>query len=106
MKSGAVCIAYETVTAPDGSLPLLAPMSEVAGRMSVQVAGAYLEKPRGGMGLLLGGVPGVALVVIGAGVVDANAIQMAVGMGARVTVLDRNVDRLFDLIERKYSGNS
>ncbi|CAG9185610.1 alanine dehydrogenase [Cupriavidus pinatubonensis] len=97
VKSGAVCIAYETVTAPDGSLPLLAPMSEVAGRMSVQVAAAYLEKPRGGMGVLLGGVPGVApghVVVIGAGVVGANAIQMAVGMGARVTVLDRNVDRL------------
>lgn len=97
VKSGAICIAYETVTAPDGSLPLLAPMSEVAGRMSVQVAAAYLEKPRGGMGLLLGGVPGVSpghVAVIGAGVVGINAIQMAVGMGARVTVLDRDVDRL------------
>ncbi|MBV8273021.1 MAG: alanine dehydrogenase [Cupriavidus sp.] len=100
VKSGAVCIAYETVTGPDGGLPLLAPMSEVAGRMSVQVAAAYLEKPRGGMGLLLGGVPGVApahVVVIGAGMVGSNAVQIAVGMGARVTVLDRNVDRLRDL---------
>jgi alanine dehydrogenase len=97
LKSGAVCIAYETVTGPDGGLPLLAPMSEVAGRMSVQVAAAYLEKPHGGMGLLLGGVPGVApahVVVIGAGVVGANAVQIAVGMGARVTVLDKNIDRL------------
>ncbi|WP_041681368.1 alanine dehydrogenase [Cupriavidus sp. DF5525] len=97
LKSGAVCIAYETVTGPDGGLPLLAPMSEVAGRMSVQVAAAYLEKPHGGMGLLLGGVPGVApahIVVIGAGVVGANAAQIAVGMGARVTVLDKNIDRL------------
>ncbi|QBY55763.1 alanine dehydrogenase [Cupriavidus oxalaticus] len=97
LNSGAICIAYETVAAPDGSLPLLAPMSEVAGRMSVQVAAAYLEKPQGGMGLLLGGVPGVApahVVVIGAGVVGTNAIHIAVGMGARVTVLDRNIDRL------------
>ncbi|WER50938.1 alanine dehydrogenase [Cupriavidus sp. WKF15] len=97
VKSGSVCIAYETVTGPDGRLPLLSPMSEVAGRMSVQVAAAYLEKPRGSMGLLLGGVPGVApahVVVIGAGVVGTSAVQIAVGMGARVTVLDRNVDRL------------
>lgn len=97
LQSGAVCIAYETVTGPDGGLPLLAPMSEVAGRMSVQVAAAYLEKPNGGMGLLLGGVPGVApahVVVIGAGVVGANAVQIAVGMGARVTVLDKNIERL------------
>ncbi|MBP0618562.1 alanine dehydrogenase [Cupriavidus consociatus] len=97
VRSGAICIAYETVTGPDGGLPLLAPMSEVAGRMSVQVAAAHLEKPRGGMGLLLGGVPGVApahVVVIGAGVVGTNALQIAVGMGARVTVLDKNVDRL------------
>ncbi len=97
LQSGAVCIAYETVTGSDGGLPLLAPMSEVAGRMSVQVAAAYLEKPHGGMGLLLGGVPGVApahVVVIGAGVVGANAVQIAVGMGARVTVLDKNIERL------------
>jgi alanine dehydrogenase len=97
LQSGAVCIAYETVTGSDGGLPLLAPMSEVAGRMSVQVAAAYLEKPHGGMGLLLGGVPGVApahVVVIGAGVVGANAVQIAVGMGARVMVLDKNIERL------------
>lgn len=97
LQSGAVCIAYETVTGSDGGLPLLAPMSEVAGRISVQVAAAYLEKPHGGMGLLLGGVPGVApahVVVIGAGVVGANAVQIAVGMGARVMVLDKNIERL------------
>jgi alanine dehydrogenase len=100
VKSGAVCVAYETVTAPGGGLPLLAPMSEVAGRMAVQAGAAHLEKSKGGMGVLLGGVPGVApahVVVIGAGVVGTNALQMAVGMGARVTVLDRNVDRLRQL---------
>jgi len=81
-------------------LPLLAPMSEVAGRMSIQAGAAHLEKSRGGMGLLLGGVPGVAaghVVIIGAGVVGANALQMAVGTGARVTVLDKNLDRLRQL---------
>ncbi|CAN0626587.1 Alanine dehydrogenase [Burkholderia multivorans] len=100
VKSGAVCVAYETVTGPGGGLPLLAPMSEVAGRMSVQVAAAQLESPRGGMGLLMAGVPGVApahVVVLGAGVVGTHALQIAVGMGARVTVLDRNVDRLRQL---------
>ncbi len=100
VKSGAVCIAYETITGPGGGLPLLAPMSEVAGRMSIQAGAAHLEKSRGGMGLLLGGVPGVAaghVVVIGAGVVGTNALQMAVGTGARVTVLDKNVDRLRQL---------
>ncbi|WP_313166501.1 alanine dehydrogenase [Massilia oculi] len=100
VKSGAICIAYETITGPGGGLPLLAPMSEVAGRMSIQAGAAHLEKSRGGMGLLLGGVPGVAaghVVVIGAGVVGANALQMAVGSGARVTVLDKNVDRLRQL---------
>lgn len=100
VRSGAVCIAYETVTGPGGGLPLLAPMSEVAGRMAVQAGAAHLEKSKGGMGVLLGGVPGVApahVVVIGAGVVGTNALQMAVGMGARVTVLDRNVDRLRQL---------
>ncbi|AJG19536.1 alanine dehydrogenase [Cupriavidus basilensis] len=100
LKSGAVCIAYETITGPSGGLPLLAPMSEVAGRMSVQVAAANLEKSKGGMGLLLAGVPGVApahVVVIGAGVVGAHALQVAIGMGARVTILDRNVDRLRQL---------
>jgi len=100
VRSGAVCIAYETVTGAGGGLPLLAPMSEVAGRMSIQAGAAHLEKSRGGMGLLLGGVPGVAaghVVIIGAGVVGTNALQMAVGTGARVTVLDKNVDRLRQL---------
>ena len=97
VASGAVCIAYETVTSPQGGLPLLAPMSEVAGRMAVQ-AGAYcLEKPRGGLGMLLGGVPGVdpaKVVILGAGVVGTHATHIAVGMGADVWVLDRNLDVL------------
>ena len=97
VASGAICIAYETVTQPGGGLPLLAPMSEVAGRMSVQ-AGAYcLERAHGGMGVLLGGVAGVPparIVILGAGVVGTNAAQMAVGTGAQVVVLDRNVDAL------------
>lgn len=99
-KSGAVCFAYETITGPNGGLPLLAPMSEVAGRMSIQAGANHLEKSKGGMGVLLGGVPGVApshVVVLGAGVVGTNALQMAVGMGARVTVIDKNVDRLRQL---------
>jgi len=99
-RSGAVCIAYETITGPGGGLPLLAPMSEVAGRMAVQAGANHLEISHGGMGLLLGGVPGVApgqVVVLGAGVVGTNAVQMAVGLGARVTVIDRNVDRLRQL---------
>ncbi|SDR42157.1 L-alanine dehydrogenase [Burkholderia orbicola] len=100
VKSGAVCIAYETVTGPGGGLPLLAPMSEVAGRMSIQVAATHLESPRGGRGVLMGGVPGVPaahVVVLGAGVVGTGALQMAVGLGARVTVLDNNVNRLRQL---------
>jgi alanine dehydrogenase len=100
VKSGAICIAYETITGANGGLPLLAPMSEVAGRMSIQAGAAHLEKSKGGMGLLLGGVPGVApghIVIIGAGVVGTNALQMAVGTGARVTVLDKSVDRLRQL---------
>jgi alanine dehydrogenase len=100
VKSGAVCIAYETITGPGGGLPLLAPMSEVAGRMAIQAGATYLEKSHGGRGLLLGGVPGVApahVVIIGAGVVGTNALQMAVGLGARVTVLDKSVDRLRQL---------
>ncbi|MBR7991850.1 alanine dehydrogenase [Burkholderia cenocepacia] len=100
VKSGAVCIAYETVTGPGGGLPLLAPMSEVAGRMSIQVAATHLESPRGGRGLLMAGVPGVPaahVVVLGAGVVGTGALQMAVGLGARVTVLDNNVNRLRQL---------
>ena len=100
VKSGAVCIAYETITGAGGGLPLLAPMSEVAGRMAIQAGAAHLEKSKGGMGLLLGGVPGVAaghIVIIGAGVVGTNAMQMAVGTGARVTVLDKSIDRLRQL---------
>jgi len=100
VKSGAVCIAYETITGPGGGLPLLAPMSEVAGRMAIQAGATHLEKSKGGMGLLLGGVPGVAaghVVIIGAGVVGTNSLQMAVGAGARVTVLDKNIDRLRQL---------
>jgi alanine dehydrogenase len=100
VKSGAICVAYETITGASGGLPLLAPMSEVAGRMSIQAGAAHLEKSKGGMGILLGGVPGVApahVVVLGAGVVGTHALQMAVGVGARVTVLDKNVDRLRQL---------
>jgi alanine dehydrogenase len=97
VESGAVCIAYETVTQSGGGLPLLAPMSEVAGRMSVQ-AGAYcLEKAHGGSGILLGGVAGVPsakIVILGGGVVGSNAAQMAVGTGAQVVVIDRNLDVL------------
>lgn len=103
IDSGAVCVAYETVTDASGGLPLLAPMSQVAGRMSIQ-AGAYcLEKAHNGAGVLLGGVPGVApakVSVIGGGVVGENAIQMALGMGADVTVLDRNIDVLNHLNAR------
>lgn len=93
IESGSTCIAYETVTSQDGSLPLLAPMSEVAGRMSVQVGAHYLEKENGGFGMLLGGVPGVdpaKVVILGGGVVGTHAIHIAIGMGAEVWVLDRN----------------
>ncbi|MDH3671430.1 MAG: alanine dehydrogenase [Gammaproteobacteria bacterium] len=97
VKCGATCIAYETVTSPHGGLPLLAPMSEVAGRMSIQ-AGAYcLEKTHGGLGMLLGGVPGVdpaKVVVLGGGVVGTHAIHIALGMGADVWALDRSMDAL------------
>jgi alanine dehydrogenase len=97
LASGATCIAYETVTSPTGGLPLLAPMSEVAGRMSIQAGAYYLEKTHGGLGVLLGGVPGVdpaKVVVLGGGVVGTHAIHIALGMGAEVWVLDRNVDVL------------
>ena len=97
MASGATCIAYETVTGARGGLPLLAPMSEVAGRMAIQVGAGCLEKERGGMGTLLAGVPGVPagkIVILGAGVVGANAARIAVGSGARVFALDRSVDAL------------
>ncbi len=100
VKSGATAIAYETVTAKDGSLPLLTPMSEVAGRLSIQ-AGAYaLQKANGGSGVLLGGVPGVApgkVLVVGGGVAGTNAAEMAVGLGAQVTILDRSVPRLREI---------
>jgi alanine dehydrogenase len=102
VASGAVCIAYETVTGPRGGLPLLAPMSEVAGRMSVQVGAHYLEKEPGGAGILLGGVPGVRaahVTVIGGGVSGTHAIRMAMGMEAQVTVIDRSLDRLRELDE-------
>jgi len=95
--SDAVCIAYETVELPNHTLPLLAPMSEVAGRMAAQVGATYLQKPFGGRGVLMGGVPGVLpanVVVLGGGVVGINAAYIACGMGAHVTVLDVNLDRL------------
>jgi len=100
VRSGATCIAYETVTDHAGHLPLLAPMSEVAGRMSIQAGAHCLEKAMGGRGILLGGVPGVSparVAVVGGGVVGQNAVAMAVGMGARVTVLDRNMGVLRQL---------
>jgi alanine dehydrogenase len=97
VASGAVCVAYETVTQPGGGLPLLAPMSEVAGRMAVQAGAKCLEKEAGGMGILLGGVAGVPpakIVILGAGVVGTNAAQIAVGSGARVVAIDRSLDAL------------
>jgi alanine dehydrogenase len=90
-------IAYETIREKDGSLPLLTPMSEVAGRMAVQVGAQYLEAPNGGRGILLGGIPGVAaanVAILGGGVVGHNAAKMAVGLGAHVTIIDRNLERL------------
>ena len=97
MASGATCIAYETVTDRNGGLPLLAPMSQVAGRMSIQAGASCLEKSRGGRGVLLGGVPGVPagkVVILGGGVVGSHALAMAVGLGAQVCVLDNNIDAL------------
>src|SRR3954466_4464180 len=93
-------VAYETITGRGGSLPLLTPMSEVAGRMSVHIGAYYLQKPNGGRGVLLGGVPGVLpadVVIIGGGIVGINAAKMAVGLGARVTILDTNLERLRQL---------
>lgn len=101
LASGATCIAYETVTSDKGGLPLLAPMSEVAGRMSIQAGAACLEKSKAGRGMLLGGVPGVEaakVVIIGGGVVGTNAARMAIGMGAQVVILDRSVDVLRRLV--------
>jgi len=106
LRSGAICIAYETVTGARGGLPLLAPMSEVAGRMSVQVGASCLEKERGGMGILLGGVPGVPpakVTVLGAGVAGTSAIRIAVGTGARVYALDRSIEALRG-IEREFGA--
>ena len=103
VSSGATCIAYETVTDRAGGLPLLAPMSKVAGRMSIQAAANALEAPNGGAGLLMGGVPGVApakVVVIGGGVVGSHAAEMAIGLGADVSILDRNLDVLDELSAR------
>ena len=103
VKSGAICIAYETVTNARGGLPLLAPMSQVAGRMSVQSGAHCLEKAQGGRGMLLGGVPGVApakVVILGGGVVGTNAAVIALGMGADVTIIERSTDRMEDLVAR------
>jgi len=100
INSGAVCLAYETVEKSDRSLPLLVPMSEVAGRMSVQEGAKYLEKPMGGHGILLGGVPGVKpaeVVVLGGGIVGTQAAKMAAGMGAHVTIMDISLPRLRQL---------
>jgi len=107
IASGAICIAYETVTDDRGRLPLLAPMSAVAGRLATQAAAVSLESPRGGSGVLMGGVPGVPgadVVVIGGGVVGENAAEIAIGMGARVTVLDRNPAVLEHLEQRFGAG--
>lgn len=100
MKSGATCIAYETIQTPDGALPLLVPMSEVAGRMSAQVGAHFLQLDQGGKGILLGGVPGVRrakVTVIGCGIAGTNAIKMAMGMGADVTAIDLSTKRLAEL---------
>jgi len=106
IASGATCIAYETITSAQGGLPLLAPMSEVAGRMSIQAGAHVLEKAQGGRGMLLGGVPGVApakVVIIGGGVVGSNAAQMALGARAQVTVLDRSTQALARL-DKEFNG--
>src|SRR5579863_5227501 len=100
LHAGVTGIAYETIVEPDGSLPLLTPMSEVAGRLAVQVGAQYLERPNGGRGILLGGVPGVApanVAILGGGVVGTNAAKVAVGMGAHVTIIDRSLNRLREL---------
>ncbi|MDO2952009.1 alanine dehydrogenase [Aeromonas simiae] len=108
IRSGAICIAYETVTDERGGLPLLAPMSEVAGRMAMQAGALALEKSRGGRGVLLGGVPGVEpakVVILGGGVVGANAARIAIGMRADVTVLDRSIEALRQL-DREFQGRA
>lgn len=100
LKSRVNAVAYETIRETDNSLPLLTPMSEVAGRMAVQVGAQYLERPNGGRGILMGGIPGVApanVVVLGGGIVGHNAAKMACGLGARVTLIDRNLNRLREI---------
>ncbi|MBM3810628.1 MAG: alanine dehydrogenase [Acidimicrobiia bacterium] len=100
VKTSTTAIAYETIKESDGSLPLLTPMSEVAGRMAVQVGAQYLERPNGGRGILLGGVPGVSpanVVILGGGIVGLNAAKIAYGLGALVTVIDKNLNRLRNL---------
>jgi alanine dehydrogenase len=102
MESGATCVAYETVETDDRALPLLAPMSEIAGRLAAQAGATFLEKPLGGRGLLLGGVPGVSpgsVVVIGGGMVGYNSAVIALGLGAKVTILERSIDRMRHLEE-------
>jgi alanine dehydrogenase len=106
LKSGTICIAYETMEAEDGTLPCLKPMSEIAGRLSIQEGAKYLEKTFGGRGVLLGGVPGVArgkVAILGGGVVGTNAAQIAMGMGADVTILDINSSRL-EYLDHLYMG--
>ena len=106
LQAKVAAVAYETIREQDGSLPLLTPMSEVAGRMSVQVGAQYLEAPNGGRGILLGGIPGVApanVVILGGGVVGHNAAKIACGLGAHVTIIDRNLQRLREL-DDIYSG--
>lgn len=107
VASGATCVAYETVTSPRGGLPLLTPMSRVAGRMATQAGAHHLEAPHGGAGILIGGVPGVPgakVTVVGGGVVGENATEMAIGMGAEVTVLDRQGDVL-DRLEKRFGAS-
>src|SRR5882762_4819017 len=107
LETGVSGVAYETIVEPDGSLPLLTPMSEVAGRMAVQVGAQYLEAPNGGRGILLAGVPGVApanVVVVGGGVVGTNAAKVALGIGAAVTIIDRSMNRLRQL-DDIFNGN-
>lgn len=106
VQSGATCIAYETVTDAAGRLPLLAPMSKVAGRLAAQAAAHYLQKSCGGMGKLIGGVPGVlpaSIIIVGGGMVGRNAARIALGMGARVTIVDNNAD-VMDDINREFNG--
>jgi alanine dehydrogenase len=106
LQSGASCLAYETVTDASGGLPLLAPMSEVAGRMAIQAGAHALQISEGGLGILPGGVPGVApanIVIIGGGVVGSHAAQMAVGLGAEVTIIDKSLHRLREL-DQQFSG--